>query len=151
MAGTEALKEDSPLAHRHKYAAASALIATTLDAVTIAQLCEDAAKRSETMEVLIRLEESRPGRLVYSARNRILGGRVEFMTFEVTLAEADGVRHVRTRLLRYKQRRQWILLVPLPWKMLAWGNYRDFMYALQVGVRRADPSASTHVVEVAVT
>jgi hypothetical protein len=137
------------VARRHKYAGASASISTTLDPARIAQVAEQAAKEAETLQVMVRLEESTPGRLVYSARNRVVGGRVEFMTFSVTLKEDKGTQAVKTRILSYKQKRQWILIFPLPWQMLAWGNYKKFMYALASGIRRADAAAKTNVVELA--
>ena len=131
------------MAPRHKYADASVAIATSLDAQRISQLCEEAAKQSETLHSLVRLEEVQPARLVYSVRSRMTGGFVEFMTFEVTLRESDGRRDVRTRLLRYKVKRQW----PMPWQMVSWVIYRNFMYALEAGVREVDPGAKTNVVE----
>ena len=80
------------MAKRHKYAGASASISTSLDPAKIAQIAEQAAKGAESLQVIMRLEESKPGRLVYSARNRVLGGRVEFMTFDVTLKENQDAR-----------------------------------------------------------
>jgi hypothetical protein len=137
------------VAKRHKYAGASASISTRLDPGRIAQIAEHAAKQAETLQVLVRLEESTPGRLVYSARNRVLGGRVEFMTFDVTLQEDNGTRAVRTRILSYKQKRQWIVIIPLPWQMLAWSNYKKFMYALAAEIKQADAAAQTNIVELA--
>jgi hypothetical protein len=135
------------VAGRHKHAAASASVSTSLDAARIAQIAEQAAKQAETLQVMVRLEESKPGRLVYSARNRIVGGLVEFMTFEVTLQEGSGTRNVKTRILSYKQKRQWLLIIPLPWQMLAWSNYKKFMYALVSGIGAEDANARTSVVE----
>jgi len=135
--------------HRHKHAGASASISTSLDPGRIAQIAEQAAKESETLQVMVRLEDSKPGRLVYSARNRVLGGRVEFMTFDVTLKETNGARFVSTRILTYKQKRQWILVIPLPWQMLAWGTYKKFMYALATRINAADSVAKANVVELA--
>ncbi len=137
------------MAKRHKYAGASAAIATRLDPGTIAQISEQAAKEAETLQVMVRLEESTPGRLVYSARNRVLGGRIEFMTFDVTLRENKGTRTVKTRILSYKQKRQWIFIIPLPWQMLAWSNYKKFMYSLATGINGADAAAQTNVIELA--
>jgi hypothetical protein len=124
-------------------------ITTNLGAERIAELCEQAAKRAETLQVMVRLEESAPGRLVYSARNRLVAGRVEFMTWEVVLKPAGDRQQLRTRLLSYKVKRQWILVIPLPWQMVAWRNYKDFMYQLQAAVRGADAAAVTSVVELA--
>jgi hypothetical protein len=136
------------MAKRHKYAGAAASILTELDPGRIAQIAEQAAKQAESLQVTVRLEESTPGRLVYSARNRILGGRVEFMTFDVTLNEEKGMRTVKTRILTYKQKRQRIMgIIPLPWQMLAWSNYRGFMHALAAGLKGADAAAQTQVVE----
>ncbi|HUY10036.1 MAG TPA: hypothetical protein VMW80_11450 [Candidatus Dormibacteraeota bacterium] len=137
------------MARTHKYAGASAQISTGLDPTEIAALCEAAAKSSETIQALIRLEESKPGRLVYSIRNRVLGGRVEFMTFEVTMQPAGEGKRVRTRILTYKQKRQWILVIPLPWQMIAWNNYKRFMYALSEQISLRDSRAQTNVVEIA--
>lgn len=135
------------MSRRHKHAGASASISTNLDAGSIAQIAEQAAKEAETLQVIVRLEESSPGRLVYSARNRVVGGRIEFMTFEVVLKEDNGIRTVKTRILSYKQKRQWILIIPLPWRMLAWGNYKAFMYFLANRIRQADAAAKTDVAE----
>lgn len=135
------------MAKRHKHAGASVSIATTLDAERIAQIAEQAAKQSESIQIMMRLEESTPGRLVYSVRNRVVGGRIEFMTFDVTLKENGGTRAVKTRILTYKQRRQWILIVPLPWRMQGWSSYRSFMYTLAAGVKQADGSARATVTE----
>lgn len=143
-------REENTVAKRHKYAGASASISTTLDAGRIAQIAEQAAKQAETLQVMVRLEESTPGRLVYSARNRVLGGRVEFMTFDATLKEDKGTRTVKTRILTYKQKRQRIMgIIPLPWQMLAWSNYKKFMHALAGGIKGADAAAQTNVVELA--
>lgn len=135
------------MAQRHKYAGATAKISTTLDANRIATIAEEAAKGAETIQALVRLEESQPGRLVYSVRNRMLGGRVEFMTFHVTLKEDSGVRKIATQILTYKQKRQWLIVVPLPWQMIAWGNYKSFMHGLVKGIKSADPSASGTITE----
>jgi hypothetical protein len=137
------------MAKRHKHAGASASISTSLDPGSIAHIAEQAAKQAETLQVMLRLEESTPGRLVYSARNRVLGGRVEFMTFDATLKEDTSTRTVKTRILTYKQKRQWILIIPLPWQMLAWSNYKKFMYALATEIKGADAAAQTNVVELA--
>jgi len=135
------------VAHQHKYAKASASISTSLDPGRIAEIVELAAKEAETLEVIVRLEESSPGRLVYSARNRLMGGHVEFMTFDVVLKESDGMRTVKTRILTYRQRRQWILFLPLPWQMIAWRTYRRFMYGLATRIKEADAVARTTVHE----
>lgn len=137
------------MAKRHKYAGASASVATSLDAARIARIAEEAAKEAETVGVMVRLEESTPGRLVYSLRNRVVGGRVEFMTFALTLKDENDHRTVRTRILSYKQKRSWIFVIPLPWQMLAWSNYKNFMYTLAAGIKSADASAQTHIVELA--
>ena len=137
------------MATRHKYAGATASISTNLDAKDVAQIAEQAAKHAETLQVMLRLEESTPGRLVYSARNRVMGGRVEFMTFEVTLREDNGARTAKTRILRYKQKRSWILIIPLPWQMMAWSNYKNFMYALASGIKLKDATATANVIELA--
>lgn len=137
------------MAKRHKHAGASASASTSLDPGRVARIAEQAAKEAETLQVMMRLEESTPGRLVYSARNRVLAGRVEFMTFDVTLRETKGTRTVQTRILSYKQKRQWVLIIPLPWQMLAWGSYKRFMYALADGIKQADPAARANVVELA--
>lgn len=135
------------MAKRHKYAGASASISTSLDSSTIAQVCESAAKRAETLQVMIRLEESTSGRLVYSARNRVVGGRVEFMTFDVRLQEREHDRVVTTRILSYKQKRSWILFIPMPWQMVAWNNYRKFMYGVAEGIRTTDSQSKIQVAE----
>ena len=137
------------MAHRHKHAGASASISTALSPERIAQIAEGAAKAAETLQVMVRLEESTPGRLVYSARNRVLGGHVEFMTFEVALKETTGSRSVKTRILSYKQKRQWIFLIPMPWQMLGWGAYKKFMYGLATGIEQADAVAQSKVLELA--
>lgn len=137
------------MAKRHKHAGASASISTNLDPASIAQIAEEAAREAETLQVIVRLEESTPGRLVYSARNRVLAGRVEFLTFDVSLKDGKGGRIVKTRILSYKQKRQWIFIVPLPWQMLAWSNYKRFMYALASGIEAADAAANANVVEFA--
>jgi len=137
------------MAKPHKHAGASASIKTDLDPARIAEIVEQAAKRAETLQVMVRLEESTPGRLVYSTRNRLVGGAVEFMTFEVTMKGEGAVRTVRTRILRYKQKRQWLIVIPLPWQMVAWSTYRKFMYGLADGVRAHDAISSANVVELA--
>lgn len=132
----------------HKFAGASATISTILDANRIASIAEDAAKGAETLQVLVRLEESQPGRLVYSMRNRVYGGRIEFMTFQVTQKESSGTRTVKTQILTYKQKRQWLIVIPLPWQMVAWGNYKKFMYGLANGIKVADPNSNSRIIEV---
>jgi hypothetical protein len=137
------------MASQHKYAGASASISTSLDTGKIVQIAEQAAKEAETLQVTMRLEESTPERLVYSVRNRVTGGRIEFMTFEVALKGDSAIRTVKTRILTYKQKRQWLLVIPLPWQMMAWRNYKQFMHALAAGIRAGDSSAKTNVVELA--
>ena len=137
------------MAHRHKHAAASASISTGLSPEAIARISEQAAKDAETLQVMVRMEDATPGRLVYSARNRMLGGRVEFMTFDVLLKEGKGALTAQTRILTYKQKRQWILFIPMPWQMVAWSTYRKFMYALTSGITSADGEARTNVRELA--
>ncbi len=135
------------MAKNHKYAAASASVTTHLDPATIARICESAAKRAETLQAIVRLEESTPGRLVYSVRNRLVGGLVEFMTFEVRLQSRAQSQVITTRILSYKQKRSWILLIPLPWQMLAWSNYKKFMYTLTQAIRSADTKSTSRVTE----
>jgi hypothetical protein len=137
------------VAKRHKHASASASVSTRLEPAKVAEIAEAAAKQAETIQVSVRLEQSAPGRLVYSARNRLVGGAVEFMTFEVTLKETDGVRNVRTRILTYKQVRNWVFVIPLPWRMVAWSTYRSFMYSLVSGITRHDATAKSNVLETA--
>jgi hypothetical protein len=137
------------MAKRHKHASASATVTTHLDPSTIAKVAELAAKEAESLQVMVRLEESTPGRLIYSTRNRVVGGRVEFMTFEVTLKESDDNRTINTRILRYKQKRQWFIVIPLPWQMIGWGTYRKFMYGFVSGLKAEDPQAVTSVIEAA--
>jgi hypothetical protein len=138
------------MAPKHKYSGASASITTRLNALRIADVCEIAAKRSETLEILLRLEEKSPTRLLYSARKRMTGGHVVTMKFEVSVKEIDGVRNVRTRILSYKVNRTWILVIPLPWQMTAWRNYKEFMYALVDGIESDDAGATSFVVEAVV-
>jgi hypothetical protein len=128
----------------HKFELASCSITTQLDPATIAKLCEIAAKHSETIDTMARLEESSLGRLVYSLRNRLVGGRVEFMTFQVVLREENGRQQVETCILKYKLKRSW----PFPWEMIAWKSYRNFMQALVAEVKTADPDADTSIVEI---
>lgn len=135
------------MAKRHKHAAASASVRTDLDPATIAGICETAARHAETLQAIVRLEESTRGRLVYSVRNRLVGGLVEFMTFDVRLQTRAQNQIVTTRILSYKQKRSWILFVPLPWQMLAWSNYRKFMYALTEAIRSADSTSTSRVTE----
>ena len=137
------------MAKQHKYAGASVSISTRLDPRRVAEIAEQAAKEAESLQVMVRLEESTPDRLVYSARNRVLGGHVTFMTFDVGLNGDDGTRSVKTRILTYKQRRQWILIIPLPWQMLAWSTYKKFMYGLAAGMKEADSAALANVMELA--
>lgn len=137
------------MARRHKYAAASASITTQLEAASVAGVAEEVARGIENFGVILRLEESKPGRLVYSVRNRLAAGRIEYMTFEVCLREAVGAYEVTTRILTYKMKRNWVLVVPLPWQMLGWGVYKRFMYEFANGVARLDPGARTRVVELA--
>lgn len=138
------------MAKPHKHARASASVTTSLRPDEVASFCEMAAKSAETLQAMVRLEESAPGRLVYSVRNRLVGGRVEFMTFEVRLKEQEHNRVVTTRILSYKQKRNWILFIPMPWQMIAWGNYRKFMYTLAEGIRSTDSRSTTHVAELQV-
>jgi hypothetical protein len=79
----------------------------------------------------------------------VVGRHVEFMTFDVALKDENGTRTVKTRILSYKQQRSWILVVPLPWRMLAWSNYKKFMYTLAAGIKSIDAAAQTDVVELA--
>jgi hypothetical protein len=141
--------KERAMAKRHKYAKASASISTSLTIGEIAEIAEQAAKEAETLQVMIRLEESKPTRLVYSAQNRVTGGRIRFITFEVAIRDEGGSRSLKTRILTYKQRRQWILVVPLHWQMLAWTNYKRFMHALAAGISEGDSRAKTRVVELA--
>jgi hypothetical protein len=133
------------MAKRHKNAGASASISTSLKSEEIVQIAEQAAKDAETLQVMMRLVKSTPERLVYAAQNRVTGGRVGFMTFEVVLKDDAGLRSVKTRILSYKQRRQWVLVVPLTWRMLAWSNYKAFMHAFVAGIREEDAKAKTQV------
>jgi hypothetical protein len=137
------------MAKQHKHAGASASITTRLDAKNIAEAAEAAAKAAESLQVIVRLEESTPGRLVYSARNRVVGGAVEFMTFEVALKDDGERRTIKTRILRYKQKRQWVVIVPLPWQMVAWTTYKKFMYGLSNDIKGRDTEAASRVLELA--
>jgi hypothetical protein len=137
------------MAKRHKHAGASVAIATKLEPIAIAELCENAARKAESIQAQVRLEESKQGRLVYSVRNRLVGGHIEFLTFAVTLVDGDGRRHIKTQILSYKQKRDWVLIIPMPWRMLGWSTYKSFMHGLGAAVRSADGTASATIVEVA--
>ena len=132
------------MSRTHKYAGAYLAFTTDLEVPRIADLCSSAAKSAENLQVNIRLEESSPGRLVYSVRNRFTGGHVEFMTFDVTLTETDGVRHGRTHILRYKMQRSW----PGPWKMMGCNSYKHFVHALETTIKTEGETARTEVVEI---
>lgn len=135
------------MAPTHKYAGASATITTKVEPGQIVGLSEKAAKRSESVDAMIRLDSSSPERLVYSIRNRVTGGRIHFMTFEVTVCNKGDDREITTSILKYRVTRTWVLVVPMPWRMVAWRDYRSFMFKLAEEVRAADPEATVRVSE----
>lgn len=132
----------------HRFAGAHAMARTRLSSKEIVEICETAAKNSETLQFEIRLEVSNPGQLIYSVRNRVLGGRMEIMTFEVTLQSSNEVHVLKTKLLTYKVVRNWFLFFPLPWQMVGWSVYKNYMKSLMDGVSSHDGQATVEVVQI---
>jgi hypothetical protein len=132
------------MAKPHKKVGRSIQVASTLPAAELADLCKQAAQQSSE---LVRLEEAKPGMLVFTVRSRLLRGQTQFMTFEVRLASQDGKRTMTSRILRYKIRQQKLLyLVPLePAHMLGLTSYEQFMERFGELARGADPEASVAV------
>lgn len=132
-------------ARSHKYAQASCKITTTLSRDDIRMLCDGAAEQAQSPQFSVRREDDRPEFLVYKIRTRIggVGKRGEKMTFRVDLADREDSTLIKTSILNYTLQRSW----PMPWQMVAWGNYKKFMNTLVLLVSSRDASCTTSVVE----
>lgn len=135
------------MAATHKNQHASVRVDTGLSLERIGELCAATAEESKTVDHLIRLEESKPGRLAFSVRTRITGGRVEVMVFQV-LCKQNGDRvQMSTHISSFKTRRQYIIVIPLPKQLIGWGAYKRFMYNLAKNIEGADNNARASVME----
>jgi hypothetical protein len=135
----------------HKHAKASAVIKTKLSSSNVAEIAARTAEQAQSIQQMVRLEESKPGELTFSVRNRVLAGVVEFMTFDVAMTsdQEGGMSTVRTHIASYRQGRQTILFIPIaPAQMHGWASYKRFMYGLANEIRTQDPTATATVSEV---
>jgi hypothetical protein len=115
-------------------------IRTKLPDGRIAALCQDAGRNAMVMfGSSIRIQESTPGRLVFSVHGP--GGIVELMTFEVSV-QGDPAR-LTTRIRSYKTRQETIFgFIPVGQKkILGLKNFRSFNEVLSHAVTSEDPTA----------
>ena|SRR5579885_1169383 len=135
---------------QHKHANAAVVATCTLDPQRIAEIAEEAAgvATSGLMGNLhFRLEDAKPGQLTYALRSRVTGDRVEVMVIRLTVTVEGDRSTVRSRILRYKTRRQLFLgVIPGPARMLGWAAYSSFMKGLADRIRSADQSAQVSIV-----
>jgi len=131
----------------HKYAKASCSILTVLDRETITALCDEAAVQAQSVQLKFHRADNVSGALQYIVRTRIGGvGKLgEKMTILVSLSDTNGQTSVKTSIARYTLQRSW----PLPWQMIAWGNYKKFMNTVALLVKSRDARCTSTIVEMA--
>ena len=136
-----------PRTKSHKHAQASCTILTGLTREELLLLCDEAAVQAASVQFSIHRGESRPEIAEYIVRTPIggIGKLGEKMTIRVDLADASGQTRIRTSIARYTMKRAW----PLPWEMLAWRNYKNFMATLAMLVTSRDPNCTANIIETA--
>jgi hypothetical protein len=112
------------VAQRHKHAGRGIEVVSDLPVERMVNLCKQAAD-----QCLVRLDEIRPGQMIFSVRSRLRPDKNRLMAFVVELS-LDGAQVVmRSRIISYKTRqRKLLLLIPMESKtMLGLDGYERFM------------------------
>lgn len=131
----------------HKNAGASVSIESALPGDQLGQIAANAVEKSGNVGQFVRLEESKSNQLTFSVRSRTSGGRVELMTFKVSLSSSGSRQRMVSAITSYKTKRKFIMgIIPLPKILLGFRPYQNFMQEFAVAVQAADPSAVTNVV-----
>jgi hypothetical protein len=113
------------MAHRHKHAGRGIEVVSDMPVERMANLCKQAADQCQ-----VRLDEIRPGQMIFSVRSRLFPDKNRLLAFVVELS-LDGVQVVmRSRIISYKTRqRKLLLLIPLePRQMLGLDGYDRFLH-----------------------
>lgn len=129
------------MAKPHKSAGRAIQITSSLPPERLADLCQQAAEESETT---IRLEDTKPEKLLFSVRGRMIGERTKYMTFEVRITSEDKGQVITSRILSYRTSQQKLLfLIPMgPSHMPALSSYEKFVGHLRALALDADPQAN---------
>lgn len=139
------------MAKSHKHADDAIAVTSTLPPDRLAELCKQAADQSRGSirrgAHQIRLEHADPGCLVFSVRDRQIGGRMEYLSFEVTLAQHDGQQRMTSRIKTYKTQQPTMAgFIPAgPKSLVGLHTYREFMQRFGDLVKDADPAATATV------
>ena len=128
----------------HKYAGARLELTTALAPQRIAELSKSVAEGVRK----VRFEGASSGQTHFSVRH--LGGVVEWMTFDVSIATSDEGSKVTTAIGRYLTTQPTVLAIPVgPKEMLGYKIYRKYLHALAEAVAREDSAARHSVTELA--
>ena len=133
------------MAKSDKQAVRTIQVTSSLPADRLAGICKEAAEQCTAWaahgKAIVTLVEVTTGKLRFSVRNR--HGKLEYLSFEVHIAEHDDRRVMVSRILRYKTtQRTWAYLIPFgPKTIMAFDCYEQFMRRTEELVRQADPEA----------
>ena len=112
------------MVHPHKHAGRGIEVVSGLPVKRLANLCKEAADQCQ-----IRLDEIKPGQMVFSVRSRLFPNKNRLMVFVVELSKDDERLVMRSRVVSYKARqRKFLLLIPMePKRMLGLDGYELFL------------------------
>jgi len=142
------------MAATHKFSGSSIQIATSLSADRVAEISKQVGESTKGNFKIgmnhVRFEGASEGRVNFSIR--ALGDLMEFMTFHVSITDADGGAEASSHIDRFKTKQQKLfVLIPFGRKrMLSYNTYRLFMENMKVAIAAADTKSRVVLTEKAV-
>ena len=132
------------MAKPHKYAGRAIEVVSALPADQLADICKGAAEQCK-----IRLDDAKPGKLVFSIRGLVRPSKNRLMIFEVRSSGNGDMQVMRSRILSYRTSQQKLLvIIPMePRKLVGLSIYDKFMERFGELARHADPAASVTVTD----
>ena len=143
--------KEKEMAAKHKFARSSIQITSCLPADRVAEISlrvgESTKKNGLAATHRVRFEGANEGRTNFSIR--ALGDVIEFMTFHVSITEADGRATVSSHIDSFKTKQEKLfMLIPLgPKEMISYKTYRLFMENLKSAVAAADANSRAVLTE----
>lgn len=127
---------------KHKYSKSHVDITTKLSA---ARVLEIGSGLADSISWLHRADLSDG---VAQFHVGVIGGRVEWMTFNLQAAAEGKVTHATTHLEHYLTTRTKLFLIPItPKRMQGYKTYRRFMRELASAVQSEDPTSTATITE----
>ena len=130
------------MAKPHKNAGRAIEVVSALPADQLVSICKDAADQCK-----IRLDDAKPGKLVFSVRGLVRPSKNKLMIFEVRLSGNGDKQVMTSRIMSYRTSQQkFLFFIPMePRKLVGLSVYDKFIERFGELSRHADPAASVAV------